>query len=101
LGRTALTRSRQLAGAVLAVLAPAVMTVLGLVLRTHLSLSTDVVGYFLVVVLVALVGGLGPAVAAAFISAGLLNFFFTEPYYTLLVAVTENVITPAAILIVA
>jgi two-component system sensor histidine kinase KdpD len=54
-----------------------------------------------VVVLVALLGGLGPAVAAAFIAAGLLNFFFTEPYYTLLVADTENVITLAAMLIVA
>jgi two-component system sensor histidine kinase KdpD len=101
LGRSALTASRRLAGAALAVLAPAVMTVLGLALRPHVSLSADVVGYFLVVVLVALLGELGPAIAAALISAGLLNFFFTEPYYTLLVADVENVITLVAMLIVA
>jgi two-component system sensor histidine kinase KdpD len=101
LGHSAFSLSRRLAGWALAVIGPAIMTVLGLLLRPHVSLSTDVVGYFLVVVLVALLGGLGPAVAAAFLSAGLLNFFFTEPYYTLLVADVENVITLIAMLIVA
>src|SRR2546426_12398397 len=82
-GRSALTRSRRLAGWVLAVVAAAVMTGLALALRPHVSLSTDVVGYFLVVVLVAILGGLGPAVAAALLCAGLLKFFLTQPYYSL------------------
>jgi two-component system sensor histidine kinase KdpD len=100
-GRSAVARPRQLAGFGLALVASAVMTVLGLVLKSHVSLSTDVVGYFLVVVLAALLGGLWPAVAAAFLCAGLLNFFFTEPYYTLLVADVENVVTLVAMLTVA
>ena len=99
--RNALSRSRHLLGWAMAIAAPAVTTGIGLVLRSQLSLSTDVVGYFLVVVVVALLGGLGPAVAAAAVSAGLLNFFFTEPYYTLRVADTENVITLVAMVIVA
>jgi two-component system, OmpR family, sensor histidine kinase KdpD len=70
-------------------------------LRPNVGMSTDVVGYVLVVVLVALLGGLGPAVAAAFLCAGLLNFFLTPPYYSLRVADGENVITLAAMLIVA
>jgi two-component system sensor histidine kinase KdpD len=100
-GRSAVARPRQVAGFGLALVASAVMTVLGLVLKSHVSLSTDVVGYFLVVVLAALLGGLWPAVAAAFLCAGLLNFFFTEPYYTLLVADVENVVTLVAMLTVA
>jgi two-component system, OmpR family, sensor histidine kinase KdpD len=101
LGRSALSRSRQLAGWVLALAAAAAMTGLAVLLRPHVGMSTDVVGYFLVVVLVALLGGLGPAVAAAFLCAGLLNFFLTPPYYSLRVAGGENVITLAAMLIVA
>ncbi|HEX6358411.1 DUF4118 domain-containing protein [Actinophytocola sp.] len=89
-----------LRGWMFAALLPAAMTVLGMVLRDRLSLSTDVVGYFLVTVLVGLFG-LGPALLTAFLSAGLLNYFFTEPYYTLLVADPENIITLVAMVTVA
>jgi two-component system sensor histidine kinase KdpD len=99
--RSALARPRLLLGSVLAVVAPALLTALGVLLKPQVGLSTDVVGYVLAVVIVALVGGLWPAVAAAFISAGLLNFFFTPPYYTLRVADSENVIALVAMLIVA
>src|SRR5438067_36668 len=85
LGRSPLKPSRRLAGWVLSVLGPALATAVGLALRARLDLSTDVVDYFLATVVVALVGGLGPAVVASVISAGLLNFFFTEPYYSLAV----------------
>ena len=99
-GNSLLVTSSRLRGWVLAILLPAVMTVIGMVLRDQLSLSTDVVGYFLVTVIVGLCG-LGPALLTAFLSAGLLNFFFTEPYYTLLVADPENIVTLIAMVIVA
>ncbi|MFD2421280.1 sensor histidine kinase [Amycolatopsis pigmentata] len=96
-----LGNTRRIAGWVLAVAGPALATGLGIVLRGHLDLSTDVVDYFLVTVVVAVVGGLGPALAASVLSAGLLNFFFTEPFYSLAVHSPRNVITLLAMVIVA
>lgn len=101
LGHTSLTASRTTLGFVLAVLGPSVASLAGVLLREHLSLSTDVVAYFLIIVLVALLGGLWPALVAAALSAGMLNFFFTEPYYTLVVADSDDVITLVAMVIVA
>jgi two-component system sensor histidine kinase KdpD len=92
-------RARLLWGWSLSVLAPALMTVVGLLLRDRLSVSTDLVGYFLVTVIVGLFG-LGPALATAFLSAGLLNYFFSPPYYSLLVADPENLITLVVMVIV-
>ncbi|MFE2750545.1 DUF4118 domain-containing protein [Actinosynnema sp. NPDC059335] len=100
-GRGALTPSRRLLGWALAVLVPALVTVLGLLVRDQLSFSTDLIGFFLATVVVALVGGLGPALGAALLGAGLLNFFFTEPYYSLAVATPENLVTLLAMVVVA
>jgi two-component system sensor histidine kinase KdpD len=92
---------RRIAGWVAAVLLPALATGVGLLLDGDVSLSTDAVGYFLVIVVVALVGGLGPALAAAVLSGLLLNFFFTEPVMTLNIAETENSVTLLAMVVVA
>src|SRR5207244_1335136 len=70
LGRSPLRPSRRLTGWVLAVVAPVLATVVGVVLRGRLDYSTDVVDYFLATVVVALVGGLGPALVASVLSAG-------------------------------
>ena len=96
-----LARNRRWLGFTLAVLAPLVTTVIGVLLRDQLSLSTEVVGYFLVIVLVALVGGLGPALVAALLSGVLLNFYFVAPIHTLTIAETENLITLAVMVAVA
>ncbi|WP_026360972.1 DUF4118 domain-containing protein [Amycolatopsis nigrescens] len=101
LGRSPLAPSRQVLGWALAVVAPALATMLGVFLREELDFSTDVVVYFLATVVVALAGGLGPALVAAFLSGGLLNFFFTEPYFTLTVHTQSNVMTLIAMVIVA
>jgi two-component system sensor histidine kinase KdpD len=93
-------RSSRLLGWALAVVAPVLTTAVGLVMRDRLSVSTDVVGYFLATVVVGLFG-LGPALLTAALSAGLLNFFFTSPYYSLRVADPENIITLVAMGIVA
>ncbi|NKQ56479.1 sensor histidine kinase KdpD [Amycolatopsis sp. K13G38] len=100
-GRSPLGFNRKAAGWVLAVVLPALATVLGAVLRGQLDFSTDVVDYFLVTVLVAFVGGLGPALLASVLSAGLLNYFFTEPFYTLAVHSPHNIVTLVAMIIVA
>ncbi|MFI6032144.1 sensor histidine kinase [Amycolatopsis magusensis] len=96
-----LTPSRRLLGWALSLAAPGVATTLGLLLRDQVDFSTDVVGYVLATVVVALVGGLGPALLAAAFSGGLLNFFFTEPRYQLTVQEPRNVVTLVAMIVVA
>ncbi|WP_249044624.1 sensor histidine kinase, partial [Crossiella equi] len=92
---------RKLLGWLAAVLLPAVITGIGLLAEQALSLSTDVVGYFLSVVVVAVIGGLGPALLAAVSSGLLLNFFFTPPVHSLDIYNQENVITIVAMVVVA
>ena len=99
--RSSLARRRQLLGWALALLLPAVATLIGVVLRQTLILSTNVIDYFLATIVVALVGGLGPALFASIASALLLNFFFTPPLYTLTVDAQQNVITLVAMVVVA
>ncbi|HEY7594819.1 MAG TPA: DUF4118 domain-containing protein [Actinophytocola sp.] len=101
IARSPLARSRRLTGLAVAVLAPALATLIGVLVRDDVSLSTDAVGYFLVIVLVALVGGLAPAVVAAVLSGFLLNYFFTPPVHTLNIAETENLVTLAVMVVVA
>lgn len=99
--RSPLGVTRQIAGWISAVLLPALATGVGVLLDQRVSLSTDAVVYFLVIVIVALVGGLGPALLAAVLSGLLLNWFFTDPIYTLNIAETENLVTLLAMVTVA
>ncbi|WP_116040652.1 DUF4118 domain-containing protein [Amycolatopsis palatopharyngis] len=99
--RSELAPSRLSLGWLLAVLFPAVVTGIGVLLRAELDFSTAVVGYFLASVVVALVGGLGPALLTSLLSALLLNFFFTQPYYTFTVDAQSDVITLIAMVVVA
>ncbi|SFR02779.1 two-component system, OmpR family, sensor histidine kinase KdpD [Lentzea waywayandensis] len=101
IGVNALSRTRQLTGWLASVLLPGLTAVLGLFWRDDITYSTDLVGFLLATCVVALLGGLGPALFSAFLGAGLLNFFFTEPYYSLAVNSPENVITLAAMVMVA
>ncbi len=99
--RGALPAARVTTGWVLAVLAPALATLLGVALRDVIGLSTDVVLFFLAAVVVAVVGGLGPALLAVLVGGFALNFFLTPPLYSLTIAQTENAITVVAMLAVA
>jgi two-component system sensor histidine kinase KdpD len=92
---------RQVAGWLLAGLAPVLATLLGVALQQVIGLSTDVVLFFLATVVAALVGGLGPALVAAALGGLLLNFFLTPPLYSLTIGQTENVITLVVMLLVA
>ncbi|MEU5258046.1 DUF4118 domain-containing protein [Amycolatopsis sp. NPDC021455] len=101
LGASPLGLSRLVAGWVLAVTLPVLVTLIGVFVPSGLDFATDVISYVLATVIVALVGGLGPALAAAVLGAGLLNFFFTPPLYTLNVHTPQNLVTLIAMVVVA
>src|SRR6201994_1156565 len=71
--RGSLTLRRQVAGYVLAVALAPLLTVLLASLRGELNLTSDVLAYLVVVVVVALVGGFIPAVLEALAGSLLLN----------------------------
>ncbi|WP_433279733.1 DUF4118 domain-containing protein [Pseudonocardia xinjiangensis] len=96
-----LPASRKVLGWVLAALMPLVATGLGIGLRGVIGMSTDVVLYFLATVVVAMVGGLGPAVLTAVVGGLLLNFFLTPPLYSFSIATAENLMAIAAMVVVA
>ncbi|NUT45903.1 MAG: DUF4118 domain-containing protein, partial [Saccharothrix sp.] len=99
--RTPLGRSRRITGWAMAVLLPALCALVGVLFKDAIELSTALAGFLLATVVVALSGGLGPALFAAFLGAGLLNFFFTVPYHSLVVAAPENVVSLIAMVVVA
>jgi len=81
----ALSAKRRLAGLLLAVLGGPLLTWGLVTFRSEESIVSDVLSYQLLVVVVALVGGAGPAVYAAVLSGITLDFFFIEPYHTITV----------------
>jgi two-component system, OmpR family, sensor histidine kinase KdpD len=97
----ALPWRRRAAGWVLALLLPGLATLLGVLLTSVFGLPTDVVLFFLATVLVALVGGLGPALLAAVSGGLLLNYYLTPPVHTFTIAQRENVITLVVMVVVA
>jgi two-component system sensor histidine kinase KdpD len=101
LARSPLSRRRRIVGWALAIVLPALATLVGALLRQHVILSTNVIDYFLSTIIVALVGGLGPALFASVLSAALLNFFFTEPLFTLTVDARQNVVALIEMVVVA
>jgi two-component system sensor histidine kinase KdpD len=96
-----LSRRRKLLGWLFGLALPALATLISVTGRGLLGLPTDVMLFVLAVVVVALIGGLGPALLAAVASGLLLNFFLTPPLYTFTIADNENVITLAVMVLVA
>ena len=90
---TSLGGRRLLSGYLLAVVLPVLSTVVLVPVRGTLNLSSDVLVFLLASVVVALVGGLGPAVVSAIAGTMLLNWFFTPPLHTLGVTDPNNVVT--------
>ncbi|UFS59118.1 ATP-binding protein [Subtercola endophyticus] len=83
----ALTLRRRILGLAIALVGGPLLTWILVALRTKDSITSDVLAYQLLVVVVALIGGFGPALFAALLSGLTLDFFFVEPFYT--VTVTE------------
>jgi len=82
----ALSPKRRLAGLALALLGLPLLTWLLSLVRSVESITTDVLAFQLFVVVVALVGGIWPALVSALLAGFLLDFFFVSPLYTVTVA---------------
>jgi two-component system sensor histidine kinase KdpD len=79
----ALSLRRRLLGAVVALIGGPLLTLLLTAFRTEESITGDVLSYQLLVIVVALVGGIWPALFAAVLSGLTLDFFLIEPVRTL------------------
>jgi two-component system sensor histidine kinase KdpD len=85
-----LGRARTTAGFILAVLLPALATLV-LSLAPDLNLATHVLVHLTGVMAVAFIGGLWPAVVAALLDSLLLNYFETDPVGTFSVKDPQNI----------
>ncbi|HZM79727.1 MAG TPA: DUF4118 domain-containing protein [Candidatus Limnocylindrales bacterium] len=88
--KSALSPTRRLAGFALTLVGLPALT--ALLHGSGLNLASDVLFFLLAVVIIAVVGGLWPAVAAAVGGFLLLNWFFTPPLYEWTIAERENVL---------
>lgn len=86
----ALSVKRRLVGFALALVGGPLLTWFLVSIRSEETITSDVLAYQLLVVLVALVGGIWPAVFAAVMSGVTLNFFFVEPFHTVTIADPRN-----------
>ena len=82
----ALSARRRIVGLVVAVVALPLLTLLLSLFRSAQSLPTDVLMFQLLIVVVALVGGIWPALLSAVIAGFLLDFFFVPPLYLIRIA---------------
>jgi two-component system sensor histidine kinase KdpD len=97
----ALTARRRWAGLALAVVGMPAVTALCLAAGTALSLASVLLVFLLLVVAVALVGGLWPALVAAVVGALVENWFFTQPTGRLTVARLDDLVALGGYLVVA
>ncbi|MFI1016447.1 ATP-binding protein [Streptomyces sp. NPDC020965] len=87
-----LGRSRIMAGWLVGVAAPVLLSLLLTALDDTLGLANDVLLFLFLTVLSALLGGLLPALASAAVGSLLLNFYFTPPVRTLTVYDPKNIV---------
>ena len=99
--RGALTLRRRLSGFALALLGLPALTWLLSALRSPESLVSDVLTFQLFVVIVALVGGIWPAVTVAALAGVALDFFFVAPLYTVTIADPLHLVALLIFLVVA
>ena len=83
----ALSLRRRMLGFTLAVVGLPLLTWLLSSIRSEESITSDVLAFQLFVVIVALVGGIWPAVVSAAAAGVLLDYFFVDPLYT--ITITE------------
>ena len=88
--RTSLGRRRRTTGLVLSVALPAALTLVLVPLQGGLNLVSDMLLFLLVTVVVALVGGMLPALVSAVVGSALLNYWFTPPLHTLSIRDPNN-----------
>ncbi len=86
----ALSVKRRVLGLALALVGGPLLTWFLVAIRSEETITSDVLAYQLLVVLVALVGGIWPAVFAAVMSGLTLNFFFVQPFHTVTISDPRN-----------
>jgi K+-sensing histidine kinase KdpD len=96
-----LAASRRRAGFVSAILGLPTLTGGLVAIRGSISLDSVLLLYLLAVVVVAVIGGMLPALAAALSSFLLANWFLTEPYHTFDVESRDSVIALVVFVVVA
>jgi two-component system sensor histidine kinase KdpD len=87
---TALSLRRRIQGAAFAVVVLPLLTFVLARARGDLNLPSCILLYLAVVIVVALIGGLWPALAAAVAASLLLNYYFTPPRYTFTISDRNN-----------
>ncbi|MFC9359378.1 DUF4118 domain-containing protein, partial [Rhodococcus sp. NPDC057014] len=95
------SRSRTAIAWIAAVLVPSVATLVMSAVDRWLGLSGEGALFFIVVLLVSLLGGVAPAAFSALISGLFLNYFFTPPVHSFTIAEPDNFITTVVLLVVA
>ncbi|WP_372515436.1 sensor histidine kinase [Mycolicibacterium hodleri] len=95
-------RKRRLASWVAAVIVPsALCAVIALLLDRVLGIAGESVLFFVGVVVVALLGGVGPATVSALLSGLLLNYFLVAPRYSFTIAQPDSAVTVVVLILVA
>jgi two-component system sensor histidine kinase KdpD len=89
---SALSKQRRIAGFATALIGLPLLTLLLRTFGGELNLASDVLLFLLAVVIVAVVGGLWPAVLAAVGGFLLMNWFFTPPIHQWTIAERENLL---------
>lgn len=97
----AVPHRREWPGYLVALLATAAATGLGVLVEPWLPIANLSVAYLMVVLAVAIRIGLRPAIVTSIVSFLAFNFFFTEPRYTFTIIDTHNIVTVAFFLIAA
>ncbi|MFG2226385.1 ATP-binding protein [Streptomyces sp. NPDC048644] len=87
-----LGRARIIAGWLVGVVAPMLLSLLLASVEEGPGLANDVLLYLFLTVVAALLGGQLPALASAAVGSLLLNFYFTPPTHTLTVSDPENLV---------
>lgn len=101
LGTSSLSAHRRRRGYLLAATAIPGLTVVLVPFRDSLPLATTMPAFLLLTVIIALLGGRGPAIVAALAGSVAINFFFVPPYHHWSIADPQNVVSVVTFVMVA
>jgi two-component system sensor histidine kinase KdpD len=92
---------RQIGAVIVGLVGFPLVTLLLTANRAHIDLSTALSAYLILVVAVAVIGGMGPAALAAVAGFLLSNYFFAPPIHTLTIADARDIVALVIFLVVA
>ncbi|MFF0814298.1 DUF4118 domain-containing protein [Rhodococcus sp. NPDC003318] len=95
------SRPRRALSWVAAVLVPSLAALIMWAVNARYDVGGENALFFIVVLMVALLGGVAPAALSALISGLLLNYFFTPPLRSFTIAEPDNFITTVVLLVIA